>query len=327
MANITGKKGKRKWIVAEPFDRKSGKKIAPAISDSDKGEHGDFCRLLRAVQTDSQTIEVLFENPIFRDRFRLIIAAYRQKPEDAEELANDVLFRISHSLPSFDPDYSRDYGNFFPWLRSVTRNSFLDTLPDDNADFSGKPVEALRVADPRIDIEAGILHNELVANLKRYITTLPAKQRLVATYYLLEGLSLRETSKRLSEAGYSSTDTLLRKWVGDTVKGALVKAHVIPTGAGKGENEFRSVVDLAIQRMPYAVAGPGLLGTGLIPFQFQPELPPRARRTLLQDLEYEFDSLLASMQTSHSKRAVQAAFEASPAQLGRAAVKQANKKR
>ena len=47
----------------------------------------------------------------------------------------------------------------------------------------------------------------------------------------------------------------------------------------------------------------------------------------LHNLESEFDDLLANMQTTKSKRAVKKAFEASPTQLGRAAVKQASKKR
>ena len=41
----------------------------------------------------------------------------------------------------------------------------------------------------------------------------------------------------------------------------------------------------------------------------------------------EFDDLLATMQTPESKRAIKVTFEASPAQLGRAAVKHARRKR
>ena len=47
----------------------------------------------------------------------------------------------------------------------------------------------------------------------------------------------------------------------------------------------------------------------------------------LNDLGAEFDALLARMQTSKAKKGVQAAFNAAPAVLGRAAVKSAKKRR
>jgi len=57
------------------------------------------------------------------------------------------------------------------------------------------------------------------------------------------------------------------------------------------------------------------------------DLLARSESHRIRQLESEFDDLLASMQTTKSKRAKQRAFEASPAQLGRAAVKQARKNR
>jgi hypothetical protein len=47
----------------------------------------------------------------------------------------------------------------------------------------------------------------------------------------------------------------------------------------------------------------------------------------LSDLTAEYDVLLARMQTPKAKKGMAAAFNASPAELGRAAVKAARKRR
>lgn len=186
-------------------------------TNSDKGENGGFCTLLREVQGDHKPIDALFEDPIFRIKFRLIVAAHRQKPEDAEELANDIRYKVWHSLPRFEPDYTYDYGNFFAWLRRMTRNRFLDTLPNDDAEFSD-PEDLLQIADSKIDVEAGVLYYERVEELERCINTLPERDKLAATHYVLEGLSSRETADRLTEAGFPCTHVSALKWVRDGLK-------------------------------------------------------------------------------------------------------------
>ena len=49
----------------------------------------------------------------------------------------------------------------------------------------------------------------------------------------------------------------------------------------------------------------------------------KERSRSLDDLSAEFDGLLAHMQTPQARKGVEAAFNASPAELGRAAVKAA----
>jgi prevent-host-death family protein len=53
----------------------------------------------------------------------------------------------------------------------------------------------------------------------------------------------------------------------------------------------------------------------------------KLRAPALNDLSAQFDGLLRRMQTSRAKKGIAAAFNASPAELGRAAVKAAAKKR
>ncbi len=53
----------------------------------------------------------------------------------------------------------------------------------------------------------------------------------------------------------------------------------------------------------------------------------RASSPVLDELSEEFDALLAGMQTPKAKAGVAAAFDASPEELGRAAVKAAAPRR
>lgn len=186
--------------------------------NSDKGENGGFCTLLREVQGGRKPIDALFEDPIFRSKFRPIIAAHRQKPEDAEELANNIRYKVWHSLPRFEPDYTHEYGKFFAWLRTVTRNSFLDTLLNDDAEFIDDRAEDLPIPDPKIDLEARVLYNERVDELERCTNTLPERERMAVTHYVLEGLSSRETTDRLIKAGFPCTHVTVLKWVRDGLK-------------------------------------------------------------------------------------------------------------
>jgi antitoxin Phd len=53
----------------------------------------------------------------------------------------------------------------------------------------------------------------------------------------------------------------------------------------------------------------------------------KSRSPALDDLSAQFDGLLAGMQTPKARKGMTAAFQASPVELGRAAVKAAAKKR
>ena len=57
------------------------------------------------------------------------------------------------------------------------------------------------------------------------------------------------------------------------------------------------------------------------------ESPVKARSDTLDDVVAEFDALLAGMQTSKARKGMKAAFSASSAELGRAAVKASRKRR
>lgn len=187
------------------------------ILDPRKGERGSFCELLRKVQDGREPIDALFNNQTFRERLHVIISAHRQKPEDAEELANDVRVKVWRYINGFTPDYTCDYGRFFGWLRSIARNSFLDTLKDD-LQYGNERPEDLNSKDPSIDIEGQLLYKERLQELESCINALPEKERLATTYHVLRGLPSRITAELLTKAGFECTHVTVLKWVRDGLK-------------------------------------------------------------------------------------------------------------
>ena len=107
-------------------------------------------------------------------------------------------------------------------------------------------------------------------------------------------------------------------------QGALVD---IPTvAATQVKNEFGAILDKATHRGAVAITRHDTPKAVLLSYEeFQSLVQVRART--LDNLGAEFDDLLDRMQSPKAKKAMGAAFNASPAKLGRAAVKAARKGR
>lgn len=101
----------------------------------------------------------------------------------------------------------------------------------------------------------------------------------------------------------------------------------IPTvAATKVKNEFGTILDKAAHGGAVAITRHDIPKAVLLSYQeFESLVKGRART--LDELGADFDTLLAVMQTSKAKKGMKAAFNASPAQLGRAAVKATRKDR
>jgi antitoxin Phd len=107
-------------------------------------------------------------------------------------------------------------------------------------------------------------------------------------------------------------------------KGNLVD---IPTvAATRVKNEFGKILDKATHGGAVAITRHSTPRAVLVDYEEFQSLV-KARSTALDDLGAEFDSLLVRMQTAKSRKALNTAFHASPAELGRAAVKAARKRR
>jgi len=107
-------------------------------------------------------------------------------------------------------------------------------------------------------------------------------------------------------------------------QGALVE---IPTvAATQVKNEFGAILDKATHRGAVAITRHDTPKAVLLSYEeFESLVQVRSR--ILDNLGAEFDDLLDRMQSPKAKNAMDAAFDASPPKLGRAAVKAARKGR
>ena len=107
-------------------------------------------------------------------------------------------------------------------------------------------------------------------------------------------------------------------------QGELVDIPAV--AATKAKNEFGAILEQATHGGAVAITRHDTPKAVLLSYEEFASLVKVHSRTL-GDLGTEFDTLLARMQTPKARKGVEAAFKASPAELGRAAVKAARKDR
>jgi RNA polymerase sigma factor (sigma-70 family) len=185
------------------------------FSDLNKGADGDFCSLLHEIRLGITPIDDLFENPLFKRRVRVMIAAHQRKPEDAEELENDIRLKLWRSFERFKPDYTKDYGNFFAWLRTIVRRSFLDTLKK-RLVFGGERPEDLSPAELKSNAEREFREAELRKELQECIDSSPKREGTAVTCFL-HGLTSREAADVLTSAGFDCTHVTAIAWARDAL--------------------------------------------------------------------------------------------------------------
>lgn len=106
--------------------------------------------------------------------------------------------------------------------------------------------------------------------------------------------------------------------------GQLVDISAV--AATKVKNEFGAILEKTMHNGAVAITRHDRPKAVLLSFaEFESLVRERSRS--LDDLNAEFDELLARMQTPQARKGVEAAFDASPEELGRAAVTAAKKRR
>ena len=107
-------------------------------------------------------------------------------------------------------------------------------------------------------------------------------------------------------------------------RGELVDVPTV--AATRVKNEFGQILEQATHTGAVAITRHHTTKAVLLSFaEFESLVSARSRT--LDVLSNEFDELLADMQTQKSRKGMKAAFNASPAQLGRAAVKGVRRKK
>jgi antitoxin Phd len=103
-------------------------------------------------------------------------------------------------------------------------------------------------------------------------------------------------------------------------QGELVDVQTV--AATRLKNEFGAVLEQAVRGGAVAITRHETPKAVLISYdEFQALI--KARSPNLADLRAEYDTLLTRMQTPAARKGMEAAFNASPAELGRAAAKAA----
>ncbi len=105
-------------------------------------------------------------------------------------------------------------------------------------------------------------------------------------------------------------------------RGELIDVSAV--AATKVKNEFGAILEKALQSGAVAITRHDRPKAVLLSLaEFESLVKERSRS--LDDLSEEFDDLLTHMQTPRARKSVVAAFNASPEELGRAAVTAAKK--
>jgi antitoxin Phd len=100
-------------------------------------------------------------------------------------------------------------------------------------------------------------------------------------------------------------------------RGELIDIQTV--AATRVKNEFAAILDQASSGGAVAITRHDMPKAVLISYE-EFESLVKARAHTLDDLSAEFDGMLVRMQTPEARKGAEAAFNASPAELGRAAV-------
>lgn len=126
------------------------------------------------------------------ERYRAAVVrfAYRltRDADEANDVAQEALFRAYRNLRSFDPDRS-----FAPWLFAITRNASHDALRRTRRNA------AVEVVQPGCELgpEELALRNDDEVRVRAALAALPGRYREVLELYYLQGLLYREVSEAL----------------------------------------------------------------------------------------------------------------------------------
>ena len=134
-------------------------------------------------------LEILLSR--YRDRvFRLALSMLRNRSE-AEDVAQDIFFRLWRALPGYSGRASLS-----TWLYAIARNACLSQLRRRRAQLSLDDPGAQR--DPAIvELAAPASDDSARASVTRLLDCLPARYRQVVTLFYLEDKSCEQTAHAL----------------------------------------------------------------------------------------------------------------------------------
>jgi antitoxin Phd len=170
-----------------------------------------------------------------------------------------------------------------------------------------------------------------MAEFEMSINALPGRERLAMVYYL-QGFSFRDISEKMTQAGFSSSHVTVQKLIRDSLMAFFNKSslqnvrsknvRVTRVRATRAKREFHTILEQAINSGTFAIRSEDTYRHGFAPGEKRKSSKPTHPRS--RSGWASANDLLARMQDPESKHGIQAAFDASPEELGRAAVEHVN---
>jgi RNA polymerase sigma-70 factor (ECF subfamily) len=149
------------------------------------------CLIERAREGDAEAFGALVECYLPR-ALRLAMRLLHQR-EDAEDLVQDAFLSALRHIDSFDP-----HRPFWPWLSRIIVNRGIDLSAARSIRASSELTPDL--ADSGESPSAGAERDDIFARVRRAMSALPPRRRMVVELFELEGLSIAEIAESLETA-------------------------------------------------------------------------------------------------------------------------------
>jgi RNA polymerase sigma-70 factor (ECF subfamily) len=150
----------------------------------------------RCKKNDKSAYAELFKH--YQNYLFKLCFSYVQNEQQTLDLMQEIYIKLYNSINKFDDKYP-----FHPWLRKIAVNACLNekrknkhtTVPLNSSDEEYILEDQLAAeADLQLEVE----RNELAILIKKHISSLPEKQRMVIVLRYYEDLSYEEIAELLS---------------------------------------------------------------------------------------------------------------------------------
>jgi len=142
----------------------------------------------------------------------------------AEELAQDVFLRVYRSRNSYEPS-----AKFTTWLFRIATHTALNALRDgkrergqESLDDVGEGSLGRQIPDGRPSVEQSMVAGDRLAEVRRAVAALPAKQRAAVLMHKYEEMEYSQIAKALSCSESALKSLLFRAY--ETLRARL--AHM-----------------------------------------------------------------------------------------------------
>jgi RNA polymerase sigma-70 factor (ECF subfamily) len=178
--------------------------------------------MLRVREGDETSFALLLE----RHRRPVVHFLYRMVPNQAvsEELAQEVFLRVYRSRASYEPT-----AKFTTWLFRIATHLALNWIRDNKKEKNQESLSEERmegaerqVSDGQPTVEARMLYQSRLEEVRNAIEALPGKQRAAVVMHKFEDLEYTQIARALSCSESAVKSLLFRAY--ETLRGRL--AHM-----------------------------------------------------------------------------------------------------